>query len=81
MVTAAVPEKQINCVSLQLFSVRVALFFALGFFSFTFGFLFGLFFGILFFHFLFFLFFSHGRLLSGFTLFGNGLTGNFGSEF
>ena len=83
MVTAAVPEKQTGCVSLQLFSVRVALFFALRFFSslgpfgvfaLTFGFLFGLFFGFFFFQFLFFLFFGHGRLLSGSTLFGNGLT-------
>ena len=70
MVKAAVPKKQISCVSIQLFSVQIALFFALGFFSsldlfgvftFTFGFLF-------------FLFFGHGRLLSGFTGFGNGLT-------
>jgi hypothetical protein len=66
---------------LQLFSFRVALFFAFGFFplglfgAFTlaFGFLLGLFFGFFFYQFLLFLFFGHGRLLSGSTVLGNGL--------
>ena len=79
MVAAAVPEKQISCISLQLFSVRVALFFALrfffllglfGVFALNFGFLFGFFFC----QFLFFLFFGHGRFLSGSIVLGNGLT-------
>jgi hypothetical protein len=69
MVTAAVPTKQTCCASRQLLPVRVVLFFALRFFSTL-----GLFFVFCFFQFLFFLFFGHGRLLSGSPLFANGLT-------
>jgi hypothetical protein len=70
MVTAAVPTKQTGCADRQFLPVRVVLFFTLGFFS-TLG-LFGAF--SLAFGFLFFLFFGHGRLLSGSLLSGNGLT-------
>ena len=66
MVAAAEPKNQTSCPSRRLFQLQVALFFALrlfGAFTLAFGFLFGLFLGVFFFHFL---FFGHGRLLSGF---------------
>ena len=85
---------QTGNVGLQLFSVRIALFFALriffslglfGAFTLTFSLLFGLFLRFFFLfsfgfprlsrlYLLFFLFLDHDRLLSGSTLFGNGLT-------